>query len=197
MSKYFTEAELAKMDKYRQQIYDIRTKMFAEFNVDPLDTDALSSLAIYKIVTQYDNDFNVNFSRNGEDAKSGEILIEQKACRVNPSPLTATGRPRTGYECDAGFQFHAMGDLDHPRYIFVARSESDLSILRIYDISAESNRKFVLDHLMSEREAWLERGRGNPDKMKHDVIMISEKQILENCVFTTKETLDGCKVFRD
>jgi hypothetical protein len=194
--KYFAEQELLAMDEYRRQIYEIRTKMFADYGVDPLDTDTLSSLAIYKIVRQYDPTFNVNFSRNGEDAKSGNILIEQKASRVNPNPLTETGRPRVGYGKDASFQFHAMGDLEHPRYIFVARSETDLSILRIYDISDNTNRNVILDHLMNERNKWLEKGKGNPEKMKHDVITVTEKFILEKLKFKEKTIIDNCKVFK-
>jgi hypothetical protein len=197
MSKYFDESELAKMDVYRQRIYEIREQMFAEFGVDPLDTDSLSSLAIYKIVRQYDSDFNVNFARNGEDAKSGGLLIEQKACRVDPNHLTKTGRPRTGFGRDAAFQFHAMGDLDHPRYILVARSEADLSILRIYDISNKSNRKVVLNHLTAEKNAWLAKGQKNQKDMKRDVIAISEKFLLEKLKFSNKMVIDGCKVFKD
>ena len=197
MAKYFSETELAKMDQFREQIYAIREKMFAEFGVDPLDTDSLSSLAIYKIVKKYDADFNVNFARNGEDAKSNGILIEQKACRVNPSQLTATGRNRTNFGTDAMFQFHAMGDLKHPRYILVARSETDLSILRIYDISSAANCKIVLDHLINENNAWLAKGKKNEQDMKRDVITISEKMLLSNLSFTLKTEIDGCKVFKD
>ena len=197
MAKYFSETELAKMDQFREQIYAIREKMFAEFGVDPLDTDSLSSLAIYKIVKKYDADFNVNFARNGEDAKSNGILIEQKACRVNPSKLTATGRNRTNFGTDAMFQFHAMGDLKHPRYILVARSETDLSILRIYDISSAANCKIVLDHLINEKNAWLAKGKKNEQDMKRDVITISEKMLLSNLSFTLKTEIDGCKVFKD
>jgi len=196
MSKYFNQAQLAKMDEYRKQIYDIRAKMFAEFGVDALDTDALSSLAIYNIVHQYDTEFNVNFARNGEDAKSGEVLIEQKAARVDPNKLTKTGKMRVGFGCDAEFQFHAMGDLDHPRYILVARSETDLSILRIYDIQSEDNRKIVLDHLMNERDEWLEKTNGDQKKMKRDVISISEKLLLAKLQFIEKTTIDNCQVFK-
>lgn len=196
-SKYFSKSQIEKMDLYRKQIYEIRAKMFEEFEVDPLDTDALSSIAIYKIVTQYDNDFNINFARNGEDAKSGNVLIEQKASRVNPSPFTSTGKSRKGYNKDASFQFHAMGSIDHPRYIFVARSETDLSILRIYDISSESNRNVVLSHLMNERQNWENKNKQLGYTQKHDVIVISEIKILDDCTFTTKTTIDNCKVFKD
>jgi len=197
MAKYFSETEIAEMDQFREQIYAIREKMFAKFGVDPLDTDSLSSLAIYKIVKKYDANFNINFSRNGEDAKSNNILIEQKACRVNPSSLTETGRYRKNFGTDAGFQFHALGDLEHPRYIFVARSETDLSILRIYDISSTENCKFVLDHLNIQKSAWLAKGKKNVQYMKRDVITISEKILLANLNFTIKTEIDGCKVFKD
>lgn len=197
MSKYLDPADIERMDAYRKEIYRIRAKMVAEFGVDPLDTDTLSSIAIYQIVSQYDTEFNINFARNGEDAKSGDVLIEQKASRVDPSPFTKTGKPRTGYNVDAGFQFHAMGSIEHPRYIFVARSETDLSILRIYDISSEANRKIVLDHLMGERQAWEDKNKQLGYTQKHDVIIISEKLILEKCNFPSQSTINGCKVFKD
>jgi hypothetical protein len=197
MSKYFTHEQLAKMDEYRKQIYDARAKMFAEFEVDALDTDALSSLAIYNIVHQYDPDFNVNFTRNGEDAKSGNVLIEQKASRVDPSNLTATGKIRVGFGRDATFAFHAMGKLDHPRYLFVARSKVDLSILRVYDITSKANRKVVLDKLMSERERWEDKNKELGYTQTHDGIYISEKLILKNCNFPTQTIINGSNVFRD
>ena len=197
MAKYFSDSDIETMDQYRKQIYAIREKMFAQFDVDPLDTDALSSIAIYKIVKQYDPNFNVNFSRNGEDGKSGDVLIEQKACRVDPSPLTATGKPRKNYNQDAGFQFHAMGTLDSPRYIFVARSETDLSILRIYDIGSEQNKKIVLDHLMNERQTWENKNKKLGYTQKHDVIVIGEKYILDKCQFNSVSTINGCKVYKD
>ncbi len=150
-SKYFNANDIEAMNAYRAQIYAIREKMFAEFGVDPLDTDALSSLAIHKIVSQYDADFNVNFARNGEDGKSGDVLIEQKAARVDPNPLTKTNKPRKGYGMDASFAFHVGGEIDHQRYIFVARSSADLSILRIYDISSKANRNIVIRHLTLDK----------------------------------------------
>jgi len=191
-SKYFNANDIEAMNAYRAQIYAIREKMFAEFGVDPLDTDALSSLAIHKIVSQYDADFNVNFARNGEDGKSGDVLIEQKAARVDPNPLTKTNKPRKGYGMDASFAFHVGGEIDHQRYIFVARSSADLSILRIYDISSKANRNIVIADLKVKADAWHAKGF-----QKHDMITISEKTILQKCKFLTKNQINGCKVFKD
>lgn len=198
MSKYFDPADIERMDAYRKEIYSIRAKFLVDFGVDPLDTDTLSSIAIYQIVSQYDTEFNVNFARNGEDGKSGDVLIEGKASKVDPSPLTkTTGKKRASYGKDASFMFHSPAELDNPRYLFVARSQVDLSILRIYDISSEANRKVVIDHLMSERNRWEEKNKQLGHTQKHDGIFIKEKLILEKCNFPTQTIINGCKVFKD
>jgi len=196
MAKYFNAPELSVMNQAREQIFAIRTMLYKQFKIDILDTDALSALSIYQIVNQYDPDYNINFARNGEDARSGEILIENKATRV-AGLLTATGKPRKGAGTDAAFQFHAMGDLDHQRYILVARNREDLSVMRIYDISNQANRTIVLDYLMAERDAWLKRTAGDKTKMKRDIILLPEKIILEKLNFTSKFIIDNCQVFKD
>lgn len=196
MAKYFSSDCLVEMNEIRKKIFAEREKIYKKYKIDILDTDALSALSIYEIVVQYDPDYNINFARNGEDAKSNGILIEQKATRVEGA-LTKTGKPRKNAGTDAAFQFHAMGDLDYPRYIFVARNKNDLSVMRIYDISENKNRKKVLDCLMSERQSWLDRSKGDQKKMKRDIIVLAEKFILDNIKFNSQQTINGCEVFKD
>jgi hypothetical protein len=196
MAKYFDSASLKEMNDARQEIYKQRELIYQKYKIDLLDTDALSALSIYEIVNQYDSDFNINFARNGEDAKSNGVLIEQKATRVD-GPLTKTGKPRKNAGTDAAFQFHAMGDIDHARYIFVARNKSDLSVVRIYDISESSNVQKVIGHLMAERNAWLAKTQGNQASMKRDIIVLSEQFILDNITFGNTTTVNGCQVFKD
>ena len=195
MAKYFDPSALHEMDEARKRIFAERETIYKKFKVDILDTDALSSLSIYNIVKQYDPNYNVNFARNGEDGKSGETLSEHKACRVD-GRFTKTGKLRKNAGLDAAFQFHAMGDIGHQRYIFVARCKDDLSILRMYDISNKDNCKKIVDHLMDERQKWLDRSSGDPSKMKRDIIQISEKQILEQIKFNNT-TIDNVVVYRD
>jgi hypothetical protein len=196
MAKYFDKSTLSILKDASKEIVAIRNRIAKETSVDILDTDAISSLFIYEIVSQYDNDYNINFARNGEDAKSNDILIEQKATRVN-GPLTKTGKPRKGAGLDACFQFHAMGDLDYPRYIFVARDKEDLSIRRIYDISDKENKEKVLNHLLSERDAWLDRCKIDKRLMKRDIITLPETFILEKLTLTNKLLIDGCVILKD
>jgi hypothetical protein len=196
MAKYFDHKTLEILAEGGKQIVEIRNRVAKKTSVDILDTDAISSLSIYEIVSQYDKDYNINFARNGEDAKSKDILIEQKATRVS-GPLTKTGRLKKGAGTDAAFQFHAMGDLDYPRYIFVARDKDDLSVKRIYDISENSNRQKVLNHLLSERNLWLERGKLDPKAMKRDVILLPEIFILNNLTFKDKMIISNCIVHKD
>lgn len=196
MAKYFDSASLKEMNDARQEIYKQRELIYQKYKIDLLDTDALSALSIYEIVNQYDPDFNINFARNGEDAKSNGVLIEQKATRVE-GPLTKTGKPRKNAGVDAAFQFHAMGDIDHARYIFVARNKTDLSVVRIYDIGEASNVKKVVGHLMAERNAWLAKTQGNQASMKRDIIVLPEQFILKNIKFGKPMTVNGCQVFKD
>jgi len=196
MGKYFNSADLAEMNLVRERIFAERTAIYQKYKIDILDTDALSALAIYQIVNQYDPDYNINFSRNNEDAKSKDILIEQKATRVD-GLYTKTGKPRKNAGYDAVFQFHAMGDIEHDRYIFVARNKENLSLMRLYDIQEADNLAKVINHLINERHRWLERTKGDAKLMKRDIIAIGEKYIRENLSFPLIKTIDGCEVFID
>lgn len=196
MAKYFKQHELTEMNEVRKEIFALREKIYKKFKVDVLDTDALSALSIHEIVSQYDPDYNINFARNGEDAISNGVLIEQKATRVE-GPLTKHGKQRKNAGTDAAFQFHAMGDLVYPRYIFVARNKDDLSVVRIYDISNSNNCKLVQNHLMNERQAWLNRSQGNQAMMKRDIIVLPEKHILENLNLPTRLEINGCVILKD
>ena len=82
MAKYLEKPANKELNEYRQKIFDIRKEAFAKFGIDVLDTDTLSSLSIYEVVSQYDTDYNINFSRNGEDAKSNGVLAEQKCSKI-------------------------------------------------------------------------------------------------------------------
>lgn len=196
MAKYYNKQKLDKIFQASKEIVDIRNRLLKEIDVDILDTDAISSAFIYQIVSQYDPNYNVNFARNGEDAKSNNILIEQKCTRVL-GPLTRTGKERKGAGTDAAFQFHAMGDLDYPRYIFAARNKSTLEIDRIYDITSATNCANILEYLTIQRELWLARTQGDQKKMKRDIILLPEKYLLENIKFTPKTVIQNCTVFRD
>ena len=197
MPKYFNTDTLHEMNAARKVIYEQRELIYKKFNIDILDTDALSSLSIYEIISKYDSNYNINFSRNGEDAKSKDILIEQKASRVESSKITKSGKLRKNAGVDAQFLFHAMGDIDHDRYIFVARCKRELSVLRIYDISKKNNIKFILDHLLQQRSNWLENAKKDKSKMKRDVISIGEKTIIENIKFESKNIISGALVHVD
>ena len=191
MAKYFDKQKLEIVIAASKEIVQKRNEVLKQTGIDILDTDAISSAFIFEIVSQYDADYNVNFARNGEDAKSKDILIEQKATRVAGN-LTKTGRPRKGAGLDAAFQFHAKGDLDHPRYIFTARDKETLELVRIYDISEDQNRQKVLNHLQAQSAAWSAKGF-----QKRDVILITEKFILDNLVFSHKQTIGNCVIMRD
>lgn len=191
MAKYLDKQAIDIVINGSKKIVEIRNQILQETSVDLLDTDSISASFIHEIVTQYDADYNTNFSKFGEDGKSNGILVEHKAAKVK-GPSTPTGKPRAGYGTDAVFQFHAMGDIDCPRYIFVARHKETLELLRIYDISSETNTQKVLAHLQSEKNEYLAIGF-----RKRDIISISEKFILDNLTFSHKQTINNCVILRD
>jgi hypothetical protein len=187
MAKYLKPEVLAQLDEYRRQIFDLRQEAYALTGIDVLDNDTLSALSIYEIVRQYDPDYNINFARNGEDAKSLDVDIEMKASRIER-------KKRSGVYGLAGFQFHAMGNIEYDRYILVTRDKATLSLIRIYDIEGAENCLQIQAHLLAEREAWLARGRKDQAKMKHDVIQLPEALLQR---FTaTKSMIDGVEVVR-
>ena len=195
--KYFDKDILELLFNASKEIVSIRNQAFKQTGIDLLDTDAISSAFIYQIVSQYDSNYNVNFARNGEDAKSLGIVIEQKTTRVKSS-YTKTGKLRKNAGRDAAFQFHAMGELDYPRYILAARDQDTLEINRIYDITDKKNRKILLDHLVKLKEQWLEKGKANPDKdMRRDVILLPEELILTKFSLKDKVEYNGCAVIKD
>lgn len=187
MANYLSSEILTQLDEYRRKIFELREEAYRITGVDLLDNDTLSALSIYKIVSQYDPDYNINFSRNGEDAKSNGIDIEMKASRVER-------KKRSGFYGLASFQFHAMGNLNYDRYIFVTRDRATLAIIKIYDISNKIDCHHIQTHLLAEREAWLTRGRKDQAKMKHDVILLPE--ILLTTFSSTTTIIDGVKVVR-
>lgn len=191
MAKYFDKQKLDIVIAAAKDIVQKRNQVLKQTGIDILDTDAISSALIYETIVQYDADYNVNFARNGEDAKSGDVLIEQKATRV-AGLLTKTGKPRKGAGTDAAFQFHTMGDLAHPRYIFVARDKETLDLLRLYDISSKINTQKVVDQLEAEKAAWLAKGF-----QKRDIILVTEKFILDNLIFPHKQIIGNCVILRD
>lgn len=190
MAKYLKSSDICELIKIRNKIFPERIKAFDQYKIDVLDNDVLSSLSIWEIVSQYDDNYNINFARNGEDAISNNVIIEQKCASIIPS--------KKGKIKSAAFQFHAMGNLEYPRYIFVVRRKDNLNIVRLYDIKHSINTKIILDHLMNERNKWLEKGKLNEVKnMKRDVITLPETMFQTTIKITNKLTVNNCEVFMD
>ena len=189
MAKYLDKTKLLALDKARKEIFDIRESIFKEYAIDLLDTDSLSSLTIYNIVSEYDPDYNINFARNGEDALARGVEIEQKCSKVAKQKRSKQYPPSV-------FLFHAMGDLDSERYIFSNRDKATVDVVKIYDISDPVNVAKVKAHLHSERKLWQARCDINKKFMKRDVISISESMLLNDLLITERVTIKGCAVFK-
>lgn len=189
MAKYLDPEVLKELDEYRKRIFADREAIYKKHKIDVLDTDTLSSLSVYEVVIQYDKDYNINFARNGEDAISNNVKIEQKCSRVEK-------RKRLGTYPDALYQFHAMGDLIYPRYILVSRDKATLELVKLYDISEPKNVKLVQDYLMAERKAWEDRCAIDKKYMKRDVIGIPESVLKQGLITTKTFTINNCEVTR-
>lgn len=190
MAKYLLKHEIQDLIHIRNIIFPEREKAYKKYLIDVLDNDTLSSLQIYEIVSEYDDSYNINFSRNGEDAQSNGINIEHKCSNIKPTKKDIIP--------NAAFQFHAMGNLEYQRYIFVVRRKDTLFPVRLYDISNQENVKIVIKHLLSERHKWLEKGRLNEVKnMKRDVITLPETLIQNKLKINKFKVIKNCQVFKD
>lgn len=182
-SKYLDKTAIQKLIEHRDNIYAEHKTAYDSFEIDILANDTLSSLSIWEIVSQYDADYNINFHRNGEDAVSAGILIEQKCSTVKPSKKKNTvGK--------AGFQFHAQGKLEYPRYIFAVRRKDNLQLVRLWDVSSDTGVMLVQEVLQAGKQTWVNKGKPN-----HDAIVVHEKNLL--CL-PVNETLhiNECEVFK-
>ena len=181
MARYLNKSILTEIAPVQEKLYELRNKIFEKYGVDLLDTDTASNLASYHIISSYDKNYTISFARNGEDAKSGDVLIEKKTTRVKPYKRKL-GYPKTS------FLFHAEGDLECERYLFECRNYFTLKPITIYDISKPKNVEKVVKHLYGERDAWRKKG-----KKKYDVIGVPET-LVEQLSVTKEMIIDECKV---
>jgi hypothetical protein len=189
MANYFEKSTLLELDIYRKKIFELREEAYKKFNIDILDNDTLSALSIYEIVKEYDLEYNINFARNGEDGKSGKVLIEQKASRVKKKKKTV------GVYDTASFQFHAMGDIEYNRYIFATRDKETLSLIRLYDISIKDNILKIQQHLLGERKKWEDKNKQLGYTQKRDVIVLPEN-LLFDLINVKKQIINNVEVIQ-
>lgn len=190
MAKYLTSIEFSVLRLAAEKISVIRNDVFAQLGIDILDTDTMSSIPISDIMLQIDPNYNCNFSRNGEDAKSkssngNDIYIEQKSAKIKIGKKIYL----------ASFAFHAHGELIYDRYIFVARDVTTLAPARLYDISRPENIKKIHNILTCEQAKWDEKCRISGTMLKFDVIYVPEKTLIESMEISKTTTVNNCKVF--
>lgn len=167
MSKYIEADKIRDLIHHRDLIFEQARKAYEKYGLDILANDTLSAISMWEIVSTYDKDYNTNFHRNGEDAKSGEVIIEQKCA-------TKEHTKRTGLVGLSGWQFHAQGGLEYPRYIFAVRRKDNLQIVRIWDIQSPAAINVVKEHLFMMKQKWIDKGKPN-----HDAIVLPEKLLLD------------------
>jgi len=188
MANYLDKDSLAGLDEYRHKIFALRAEAYQKYKIDVLDNDTLSALSIYEIVSEYDSDYNINFARNGEDSKSNNVLIEQKASRI-------AKKKKSGQYPTASFQFHAKGNIEYNRYIFATRDLATLELIRIYDISNEKNTKLIQQDLLNKRANWEAKNLKLGYTQKYDVILLDE-EFLQKLEASTKQIINGVEVIQ-
>jgi len=182
MSIYLDKDKILDLIQFRDKIFAEHRVAFEKYNIDILANDILSSLSTWEIVTQYDTEYNTNFHRNGEDARSGSTLIERKCATVKPGKRGAIG--------NSGWQFHAQETDKSSRYIFAVRRKDNLKIVRLYDIASAEAIKVVRDCLEQGRQGWINKGKPN-----HDAIVVPEK-LLKTLPVSKELVIDNCVVYK-
>jgi hypothetical protein len=182
MPIYLDKNKIEDLIDFRERMFALAQEAYTKFGIDILANDTLNALSIHEIVTVYDPDYNTNFHRNDEDAKSGDVLIENKCATKEPNKKGLVGK--------SGWQFHAQGKLNYDRYIFAVRRKDNLKIVRLYDISSVGATKTVQDCLAQLKQVWINKGKPN-----HDAIVVPEKLLL-NIPVLDKKQINGCDVIR-
>lgn len=188
MSTYLTETTLNELENAVSEISKIRESILKSTGVDILVNDTVNNININKIVKKYDPSFEINFSRNGEDAKSDNISnIELKSTTLEIKKNNTYPK--------ASFAFHAMGKLDHDSYMFVSRDKASGLPIAIFDIRLQENAKKVYQELLKMSDHWYET-KAKVKKTSYDVIRLSEDFITDNIKFSVKY-IDNVKVYVD
>lgn len=181
MSRYLKTADIEDLIQHRDKIFAEHDAAYHKHNIDILANDTLSALSMWEIVSQYDPNYDINFHRNGEDAKSLDVIIEQKCATVKPSKKKDTvGK--------SAWQFHAQGGLEYPRYIFGVRRKDNLQLVRLWDISSNGATQVVKTCLLEGRQQWIDKGKPN-----HDAIVVPEKLLISLTPIETM-TINNCLV---
>jgi hypothetical protein len=182
MSIYLDQDTIKDLIAYRDRIFALAEEVYQKHEIDILANDTLNALSIHEIVGTYDADYNTNFHRNEEDAKSNGVLIENKCATLKPSKKGKIG--------NGGWQFHAQGKLNYDRYIFAIRRKDNLKIVRLYDISGAQSIAAVQQSLADSKQNWIDRGKPN-----HDAIVVPEK-LLQEMPVIGRTQINGCEVIK-
>lgn len=182
MGIYLEEKTIQDLIEFRNKIFALAEEAMKQHGIDILANDTLNALSIHEIVKQYDPNYNTNFHRNDEDARSGNVLIENKCATKEPNKKGIIGY--------SGWQFHAQGKLNYDRYIFAIRRKDNLKIVRLYDITSEQATTAVQSCLAELKQKWIDKGKPN-----HDAIAVPEK-LLANIKPIETVIINDCTVIK-
>lgn len=182
MAIYLDNDTIKDLVECRDKIFALAEQIYEKYEIDILANDTLNALSIHEVVTTYDSEYNTNFHRNGEDAKSGVVLIENKCSTAKPNKSGNIGK--------SSWQFHAQGKLNYDRYIFAVRKKDNLKLVRLYDITSKNATQVVQKCLAELKQKWIDKGKPN-----HDGISVPEKLLMAQPVISRTQ-INNCEVIK-
>jgi len=188
MATYLDNDTINDMTSLMERLIPIRTEGMEKHGIDITENDTLSNMTILKVVKSYDSSFDLNFGRNGEDAKADGI--DDFELKSN----TSVPRKRCGTYPSASWAFHAMGKLKHDAYMFILRNKKTSSPKKLWDIRNKTSIAIIENELLRLSDEWYEVTKMK--KTSYDVIRLTEIFIFNNIEFT-REIINGVEVFKD
>ena len=179
---FLNKDQILDLINYKNLIFDKRNQVYDCYSIDILSNDILSSLSMWEIIFEYDQDYTPNFHRNGIDGKSSDILIERKCSKKMPNKKGQVGL--------SDWKFHAQEKNKADRYIFGVRRADNLAMVRIYDIKSPTALQLIHECLENAKQRWINNGQPN-----WDALVVPEK-ILLNLVPIEKLNIKNCLIIK-
>lgn len=184
MSKYFDSENLNEIIQAVNQVIQIRNDLLLKHGVDILENDTASLSTFVNIIKEIDPNYNCNFSRNGEDAKT---MLNGVVTKIE-NKTTKLQKTKKGYK-KASFAFHAEGLIEHDAYLFNIWDKYTLKPIKSYYVVDCENVKRINEKLVLLSNEWKNKPK---TKAGYDVIYLHE-DMLEKMIVSTS-VINECKV---
>lgn len=185
-SKYLDTTGLNEIMQMSKVVKDIRNEMYKKYKIDLLDNDTISLSTFASIIQKFDQSYNCNFARNGED---GQTMLDNRSVKIETKTVKMKVSKKGKYGKSA-FAFHAKGILDNEAYTFNIWDKDTLQPIRCYYVVDAENVKIINRILKKLSEEWHEKPT---TKAGYDVIHLKEDVLISLAKSATM--IDNCKVY--